>query len=162
MGAVEILICWENLDIQRYVLKNHANSTSTTVLHLTPEQEKDKSHFTDKEVSIKLLGCVQYCIMCISIWLNACRVVWKWSLLSHSHSLNGWQIITRASVLRWKLSRISHKKEVNLFEDLAGLEVSWFFSILFIFLKLILTQKFGIKKFNLFLYSCGSSSMDFL
>ncbi|KAH8379481.1 hypothetical protein KR009_005153 [Drosophila setifemur] len=51
LGSVETLICWENLDIQRYVLKNHANSTSTTVLHLTPEQEKDKSHFTDKEVS---------------------------------------------------------------------------------------------------------------
>jgi len=38
LGSVETLICWENLDIQRYVLKNHANSTSTTVLHLTPEQ----------------------------------------------------------------------------------------------------------------------------
>ena len=55
LGSVETLICWENLDIQRYVLKNHANSTSTTVLHLTPEQEKDKSHFTDKEVGISLL-----------------------------------------------------------------------------------------------------------
>jgi len=54
LGSVETLICWENLDIQRYVLKNHANSTSTTVLHLTPEQEKDKSHFTDKEVRAKL------------------------------------------------------------------------------------------------------------
>lgn len=52
LGSVETLICWENLDIQRYVLKNHANSTSNTVLHLTPEQEKDKSHFTDKEVSL--------------------------------------------------------------------------------------------------------------
>lgn len=51
LGAVETLICWENLDIQRYVLKNHANAISNTVLHLTPEQEKDKSHFTDKEVS---------------------------------------------------------------------------------------------------------------
>ena len=56
LGSVETLICWENLDIQRYVLKNHANSTSTTVLHLTPEQEKDKSHFTDKEVGI----CVRF------------------------------------------------------------------------------------------------------
>lgn len=52
LGAVETLICWENLDIQRYVLKNHANAISNTVLHLTPEQEKDKSHFTDKEVSL--------------------------------------------------------------------------------------------------------------
>lgn len=50
LGSVETLICWENLDIQRYVLKNHATSTET-VLHLTPEQEKDKTHFTDKEVS---------------------------------------------------------------------------------------------------------------
>ena len=50
LGAVEILICWENLDIQRYVLKNTTTNT-TTVLHLTPEQEKDKTHFTDKEVT---------------------------------------------------------------------------------------------------------------
>lgn len=53
LGSVETLICWENLDIQRYVLKNHASSLTTTVLHLTPEQEKDKSHFTDKEVKKK-------------------------------------------------------------------------------------------------------------
>lgn len=51
LGSVETLICWENLDIQRYVLKNSANALSPTILHLTPEQEKDKSHFTDKEVS---------------------------------------------------------------------------------------------------------------
>ncbi|OWR40995.1 eukaryotic translation termination factor 1 [Danaus plexippus plexippus] len=50
LGAVETLICWENLDIQRYVLKSHATSQET-ILHLTPEQEKDKSHFTDKDVS---------------------------------------------------------------------------------------------------------------
>jgi len=52
LGSVETLICWENLDIQRYVLKNHTNAEEK-VLHLTPEQEKDKTHFTDKEVSIK-------------------------------------------------------------------------------------------------------------
>lgn len=49
LGSVETLICWENLDIQRYVLKNHTSSEEK-VLHLTPEQEKDKTHFTDKEV----------------------------------------------------------------------------------------------------------------
>jgi peptide chain release factor subunit 1 len=54
LGSVETLICWENLDIQRYVLKNHTNAEEK-VLHLTPEQEKDKTHFTDKEVSIKIL-----------------------------------------------------------------------------------------------------------
>ena len=35
----------------RYVLKLHATNQET-ILHLTPEQEKDKSHFTDKEVII--------------------------------------------------------------------------------------------------------------
>ncbi|XP_015838411.1 eukaryotic peptide chain release factor subunit 1 isoform X1 [Tribolium castaneum] len=58
LGAVETLICWENLDIQRYVLKNHTTGTET-VLHLTPEQEKDKSHFTDKDsgVELELVEC---------------------------------------------------------------------------------------------------------
>ncbi|ELK23723.1 Eukaryotic peptide chain release factor subunit 1 [Myotis davidii] len=51
MGAVEILIVYENLDIMRYVL--HCQGTEEEkILYLTPEQEKDKSHFTDKEVCI--------------------------------------------------------------------------------------------------------------
>lgn len=52
-GAVEILICWENLDIVRYVLKNHQTGEET-ILHLTPEQEKDKTHFTDKATGVEL------------------------------------------------------------------------------------------------------------
>ncbi|KAK8391550.1 hypothetical protein O3P69_017239 [Scylla paramamosain] len=52
-GAVEILICWENLDLVRYVLKNH-QSGEETILHLTPEQEKDKTHFTDKTTGVEL------------------------------------------------------------------------------------------------------------
>ncbi|XP_076046775.1 eukaryotic release factor 1 isoform X2 [Oratosquilla oratoria] len=52
-GAVEILICWENLDIVRYVLKNHQTGEET-ILHLTPEQEKDKTHFTDKASGVEL------------------------------------------------------------------------------------------------------------
>ncbi len=53
MGAVEILIAWENLDLQRIVLKNHVNGEEK-ILHLTSEQEKDKSHFTDKETGVEL------------------------------------------------------------------------------------------------------------
>jgi len=52
-GAVEILICWENLDIVRYDLKNH-QSGEGTILHLTPEQEKDKTNFTDKSTGVEL------------------------------------------------------------------------------------------------------------
>ena len=51
LGAVETLICWENLDITRFVLKNHQTGEEK-VLHLNPEQEKDKTHFTDKEVCL--------------------------------------------------------------------------------------------------------------
>ena len=50
MGAVETLICWENLDIQRYSLKNHTTG-ELKVLHLTTEQEKDKTHFTGNILS---------------------------------------------------------------------------------------------------------------
>jgi len=55
------LICWENLDIQRYVLKNHATNEDK-ILHLTPEQEKDKSHFSDKEtgVELELVECTPF------------------------------------------------------------------------------------------------------
>ncbi|XP_011856884.1 PREDICTED: eukaryotic peptide chain release factor subunit 1-like [Mandrillus leucophaeus] len=48
MGAAEILIAYENLNIMGYVL--HCQGTEEEkILCLTPEQEKDKSHFTDKE-----------------------------------------------------------------------------------------------------------------
>ncbi|CAG0879930.1 unnamed protein product [Darwinula stevensoni] len=59
LGAVETLICWENLDITRFVLKNHQTGEEK-VLHLNPEQEKDKTHFTDKEtgVELELIECM--------------------------------------------------------------------------------------------------------
>uniref|UniRef100_A0A914XAE6 Eukaryotic peptide chain release factor subunit 1 n=1 Tax=Plectus sambesii TaxID=2011161 RepID=A0A914XAE6_9BILA len=53
MGAVETLICWENLEITRYVLKNHSTNDDK-ILHLTPEGEKDKSHFIDQETGVEL------------------------------------------------------------------------------------------------------------
>ncbi|XP_064630298.1 eukaryotic peptide chain release factor subunit 1 [Lineus longissimus] len=53
MGAVDMLIVWENLDIMRFVLKNH-NVDEERVLHLSPEQEKDKTHFLDQETGVEL------------------------------------------------------------------------------------------------------------
>jgi len=53
MGAVEILIVWENLDIQRYVLKNHSHDEEK-ILFLKPEQEKDKTYFVDKDTGVEL------------------------------------------------------------------------------------------------------------
>lgn len=48
MGAVETLICWENLDVTRYELKNAAGELR--VVHLTPQQEKNKENFLDPQV----------------------------------------------------------------------------------------------------------------
>ncbi|XP_074593468.1 eukaryotic release factor 1 [Brevipalpus obovatus] len=53
MGAVETLIAWENLDINRYILKN-PQTNDDKVLFLSPIQEKDKSYFSDKETGVEL------------------------------------------------------------------------------------------------------------
>ncbi len=53
MGAVEILIVWENLEIMRYLLKNHS-ADEEKVLHLTPEQERDRTYFMDKDTGVEL------------------------------------------------------------------------------------------------------------
>ena len=52
MGAVETLIVWENLSIVRYVLKNHETDDLIT-LNLTPEQEKDRTLFVDKDSGVE-------------------------------------------------------------------------------------------------------------
>ena len=44
MGAVEILIVWENLDINRYVLKN-STTGEIIIKHLNKEQEADQNNF---------------------------------------------------------------------------------------------------------------------
>ncbi|XP_038071331.1 eukaryotic peptide chain release factor subunit 1 isoform X1 [Patiria miniata] len=53
MGSVEILIVWENLDIQRFLLKNHS-ADEEKVLHLNPEQERDRTYFMDKDTGVEL------------------------------------------------------------------------------------------------------------
>lgn len=45
-GAVEELIVWESLDIQRYLVKNK-DSGADKVLYLNEKQEKDSSSFKD-------------------------------------------------------------------------------------------------------------------
>eukprot|EP00123_Amoebidium_parasiticum_P000047 comp10129_c0_seq1/m.4962 comp10129_c0_seq1/g.4962 ORF comp10129_c0_seq1/g.4962 comp10129_c0_seq1/m.4962 type:complete len:435 (-) comp10129_c0_seq1:668-1972(-) len=50
MGAAEVTIVWENLEITRYEVKN-PNSDDVIVHYLTPEQEKDKKKFFQDEVT---------------------------------------------------------------------------------------------------------------
>ena len=48
MGAVETLIVWENLDVNRYRMRAPDDPDTEEVIYLTPEQEKDKSNFVHK------------------------------------------------------------------------------------------------------------------
>lgn len=52
LGAVEILIVWENLEIMRYVLKDSEGSQH--ILMLTKEQEQDQSRFIDKATGVDM------------------------------------------------------------------------------------------------------------
>ncbi|CAH8524513.1 unnamed protein product [Schistosoma rodhaini] len=53
MGAVETLVVWENLSVNRYVLKV-PNSEGNRIIHLRPDQETDRRHFVDPETGSDL------------------------------------------------------------------------------------------------------------
>ncbi|KAI3821327.1 hypothetical protein L1987_08892 [Smallanthus sonchifolius] len=53
MGAVEILIVWENLDINRYVLKN-STTGEIVIKHLNANEEADQSSFRDSDTNAEL------------------------------------------------------------------------------------------------------------
>lgn len=53
MSAVETLIVWENLSINRLTVKNQTTGQED-ILHLTPEQEKNDSHFHDPTTGVQL------------------------------------------------------------------------------------------------------------
>jgi len=52
LGAVETLIVWENLDVNRYVLKNSVGMEQ--VVHMTKEQERERILFLDKETGVEM------------------------------------------------------------------------------------------------------------
>merc|ERR1719333_1605918 len=53
LGAVETLIVWENLDIDRIKLRNHAASEDR-VLHLSKEQQAHEHYFHDSASGVEL------------------------------------------------------------------------------------------------------------
>ncbi|KAH8860341.1 Eukaryotic peptide chain release factor subunit 1 [Schistosoma japonicum] len=53
MGAVETLVVWENLSVNRYVLKV-PTSEENRIIHLRPDQETDRRHFVDPETGADL------------------------------------------------------------------------------------------------------------
>lgn len=53
LGAVEDLIIWENLDVDRIVLRNSSTSEET-VAHLSKEQQSNENFFHDPETGVEL------------------------------------------------------------------------------------------------------------
>ncbi|KAK1371795.1 Peptide chain release factor subunit 1 [Heracleum sosnowskyi] len=53
MGAVEILIVWENLDMNRYVLKN-ITTGEIIIKHLNKDQDAVQSNFRDASTNAEL------------------------------------------------------------------------------------------------------------
>merc|ERR1712194_817492 len=53
LGAVEDLIVWENLDVNRFALHN-SSTGENTIVHLSAEQESNESFFIDKETGSEL------------------------------------------------------------------------------------------------------------
>ena len=95
MGAVETLIVWENLEINRHVLMNTATS-ETMIKYLTLEQEKDTSHFVDKDTGVHraLLGTPP---VTGTDSVNGARQAWSWRRRRRSRCWNGLRTSTSAS-----------------------------------------------------------------
>ena len=53
MGAIEMLVVWENLEVNRHVLVNNQTGEEQ-IVYLTPEQERDDANFKDKETGAEL------------------------------------------------------------------------------------------------------------
>eukprot|EP01069_Polyplicarium_translucidae_P012106 Polyplicarium_translucidae@DN474_c0_g1_i1.p1 len=53
MGAVETLIVFESLEVQRWVLR-HPHTGAERVLHLRPDEESDEQLFRDEESNVEL------------------------------------------------------------------------------------------------------------
>lgn len=53
LGAIENLIIWENLSVNRFELRNTSTS-ETSIIHLTAEQEANDNFFHDTETGVEL------------------------------------------------------------------------------------------------------------
>jgi peptide chain release factor subunit 1 len=54
MGAVETLIVWENLAVNRHQMKNQQEDRDV-ILHLSPQQEKDRTNFIAEGVELEMI-----------------------------------------------------------------------------------------------------------
>ena len=53
VGALEVMLLYENIEVMRYELKNPITG-ATNVLLLNPKQEQDTKYFKDKDTGVDL------------------------------------------------------------------------------------------------------------
>jgi len=55
LGALEVILLWEDLEVKRYEFKNtHTEKTTVHILNEKQELEKDQKYFNDPETGAEL------------------------------------------------------------------------------------------------------------
>lgn len=119
LGAVEDLIIWDNLEIQRYVLRNQSTGDET-VVHLTKEQESKDEFFRDPESGTELETMEKETLV---EWMANNYKQFGCNLeFVTDRSGEGTQFVKGfggiGGILRWKVDFV----ELNDFEQEAGLD----------------------------------------
>jgi len=114
LGAVEDLIIWENLNIDRIVLRNTSNSDEN-IVHLSKEQQTNDKYFRDTETGVELEIIEKEPI--VEWFANNYKIYGCNLELVTDRSSEGTQFVKGfggiGGILRWKVDFI----ELNNFED---------------------------------------------
>merc|ERR1712194_832354 len=119
MGAVEDLIIWDNLEIQRYLVRN-IQTQEEKVLHLNKEQETQDKYFRDEKTGVELETIDK---MPLVEWFAENYKAFGCNLeFITDRSAEGTQFVKGfggiGGTLRWKVDLA----ELNSYEDAANLD----------------------------------------
>lgn len=116
LGAVEDLIIWENLDIDRIVLRN-SSTREETIVHLSKEQQANENFFHDSETGVELETVEKESI--VEWFANNYKNFGCNLEFVTDRSSEGTQFVKGfggiGGILRWKVDFV----ELNNFEDAA-------------------------------------------
>lgn len=115
LGAVQDLIIWENLDIDRIVL-NNCTSSEEIVVHLSKEQQSNENFFRDPETDAKLEVVEKESI--VEWFANHYKDFGCNLELVTDHSSEGQQFVKAfggiGGILRWKVNFVELSNYENV------------------------------------------------
>mmetsp|Transcript_17046 Transcript_17046/g.22195 ORF Transcript_17046/g.22195 Transcript_17046/m.22195 type:complete len:456 (-) Transcript_17046:168-1535(-) len=119
LGAIEDLIIWDDLETNRYVLRNQTTGEEK-VVHLSKEQEADDSHFRDAESGAELETVEKELL--VEWFANNYKLFGCNLEFVTDRSGEGTQFVKGfggiGGILRWKVDFV----EMSNFEDADGLD----------------------------------------